>query len=78
MRSRHVQARRQGVRHHHGWATDAGDAQNTWTWLLAALAEAKLPMEAANYIADALVMSDNFEWSDDAVAEALFFLSDES
>lgn len=46
--------------------------------LLTALAEAKLPLDAASYIADALIMSDNFEWEDDAVAEALFFLSDES
>jgi hypothetical protein len=46
--------------------------------LLNALAEAKLPLEAASYVADALVMSDNYEWEDDAVAEALFFLSDES
>lgn len=46
--------------------------------LLTALAEAKLPMEAASYIADALIMSDDFGWDDDTVAEALFFLSDES
>lgn len=46
--------------------------------LLAALAEAKLPLDAASYIADALIMSDDFEWEDDAVADALFFLSDES
>lgn len=46
--------------------------------LLSALAEAKLPLDAASYIADALIMSDNFEWENDAVAEALFFLSDES
>jgi hypothetical protein len=46
--------------------------------LLNALSQAKLPVEAASYIADALIMSDDFEWKDDAVAEALFFLSDES
>ncbi len=46
--------------------------------LLTALADAKLPLEAASYIADALIMSDAFEWDDGAVAEALFFLSDES
>lgn len=46
--------------------------------LLTALTEAKLPMEAASYIADALIMSDDFGWDDDAVAEAVFFLSDES
>ena len=46
--------------------------------LLAALVEGKLPLEAASYIADALIMSDDFEWEDEAVADALFFLSDES
>jgi hypothetical protein len=46
--------------------------------LLGALAEARLPLEAASYIADALIMSDDFDWEDEAVAEALFFLSDES
>ena len=35
-------------------------------------------MAAASYIADALIMSDDFEWEDDAVANTLFFLSDES
>lgn len=46
--------------------------------LLAALAVAELPLQAASYIADALIFSDNFAWEDEAVAEALFFLSDES
>lgn len=46
--------------------------------LLTALAEARLPLGAASYIADALIMSGDFEWEDNAVAEALFFLSDES
>lgn len=46
--------------------------------LLTALAEAKLPLKAASYIADALIMSDDFDWEDDAVAEALFLLLHES
>lgn len=46
--------------------------------LLTALVEAKLPLQAASYVADALIMSDDYEWEDDAVSEALFFLSDES
>lgn len=46
--------------------------------LLAALADATLPLEAASYIADALIMSNDFEWEDEAVADALFHLSDES
>jgi len=46
--------------------------------LLTALADDKLPLDAASYIADALIMSENFEWDDASVAEALFFLCDES
>lgn len=46
--------------------------------LLSALANFDLPLDSASYIADALIMSDNFAWEDDAVAEALFLLSDES
>lgn len=46
--------------------------------LLSAFVDAKLPLEAASYIADALILSDEFEWEDDAIAEAIFFLSDES
>ena len=46
--------------------------------LLDAIVDAKLSLAAASYIADALIMSDDFEWEDQAVSEALFFLSDES
>lgn len=46
--------------------------------LLTALAEAKIPLEAASYIADAMIMSDDFEWDDGAVDEALHLLSDDS
>jgi len=46
--------------------------------LLAACAEAMLPLEAGSYIADALILSDTFEWEDDAIEEAIFFLSDDS
>jgi hypothetical protein len=45
---------------------------------IAALAEGKLPMDAASYIADALIMSDYFDWEDEGIADALFRLSDES
>jgi hypothetical protein len=57
---------------------DTPVAREQMAVLLTALAEAKLPLEAASYIADALIMSDDFSWEDDVVAEALFFLSDES
>jgi len=46
--------------------------------LIAALSTARLPMTAASYIADALIMSDDFEWDDGGVADAIFRLSDES
>jgi len=48
------------------------------TVLLTALAEAKVPLAAASYLADALIMSDDFEFEDSAVVEEMFFLSDES
>lgn len=46
--------------------------------LIAALSTSKLPMAAASYIADALIMSDDFEWEDERVADAILRLSDES
>ncbi|MER8387384.1 hypothetical protein NKJ46_19030 [Mesorhizobium sp. M0166] len=46
--------------------------------LLSRLADGILPVQAAAYIADALIMSDDFNFADDGVSEALFFLSDES
>jgi hypothetical protein len=46
--------------------------------LIGALSTAELPMAAASYIADALVMSEDFEWEDDGVAAAIFRLADES
>jgi len=35
-------------------------------------------MDAGSYIADAMIMSDDFAWVDDGIADALFRLSDES
>jgi hypothetical protein len=46
--------------------------------LLRAFAEGSLPMKAASYIADAMIMSDDFDFADDEVTEALFYFSDES
>ncbi|WP_354289510.1 hypothetical protein [Sphingomonas sp. UYEF23] len=46
--------------------------------LIAALAEGEIPMNAASYIADAMIMSDAFAWEDEGIADALFRLSDES
>ena len=46
--------------------------------LVEALAAGRLPLSAASYIADALIMSDDFDLADEAVSEAVFFLSDDS
>ena len=46
--------------------------------LLQALAEERLPFLSANYAADCLMMSDDFEPADDAVAEAVSFVADDS
>lgn len=46
--------------------------------LIGALSTAKLPMAAASYIADALIMSEDFGWDGEGVADAIFRLADES
>lgn len=48
------------------------------TVLIAALSTGKLPVAAASYIADALIMSEDFEWDGEGVADAIFRLSDDS
>jgi hypothetical protein len=46
--------------------------------LVGGLADGILPVQAAAYIADALIMSDDFDFADEGVSKVLFFLSDES
>jgi hypothetical protein len=46
--------------------------------LLSAVDAGRLSFEMASYVADALIMSDDFDFEDDAVAEAIFFLQDDS
>ena len=46
--------------------------------LLEAIADERLPFEAANYAADCIIMSDDFEFADDAVKEAVYFVEDDS
>ena len=46
--------------------------------LLTAVAEGHLSFEAINYVADALIMSEDLDWEDDAVATTIFFLADNS
>ena len=46
--------------------------------LVSALAEDKIPINAASYIADAMIMSDDFTWEDKGIADALFRLANES
>ena len=46
--------------------------------LLEAVKRGELTVEKANYVADALIMSDDFSFADDAVIDAIYFLSDDS
>ncbi|MES3107360.1 hypothetical protein [Sphingomonas aurantiaca] len=46
--------------------------------LLAAIAEERLSFELANYVADCLIMSDDFDFADDAVRDSIHFAGDES
>ncbi|MEG3155310.1 hypothetical protein [Sphingomonas sp. RB1R13] len=46
--------------------------------LLKALADNRLPFLSANYTADCLVMSDDFDFADDAVPDAVHFVGDDS
>jgi len=46
--------------------------------LLAAIAEERLPFELANYVADCIIMSDDFDFADDAVRDAVHFVEDDS
>jgi len=46
--------------------------------LLAAVAEERLSFELANYVADCIIMSDDFDLADDAVRAAIFFIEDDS
>lgn len=46
--------------------------------LLEAVGNGRLPFDAANYVADCIVMNDNFEFADDATRDAIFFVEDDS
>jgi hypothetical protein len=46
--------------------------------LLQALAKDRLPFLSTNYTADCLVMSDDFDFADDAVRDAVHFVADDS
>jgi hypothetical protein len=46
--------------------------------LLQALLDGSLSFHAANYLADGLIMSDDFDFADDEVALAIAFVADES
>ncbi len=46
--------------------------------LLAALADGRLPFQLANYVADCLIMSDDFDFTDDVVRNAVNFVEDDS
>lgn len=46
--------------------------------LLRALLGGRLSFDAANYLADGLIMSDDFDFADGAVTEAIHFVADDS
>ena len=46
--------------------------------LLEAVADERLPFDAANYLADCIVMNDDFDYADDAVRDVVFFIEDDS
>ncbi|WKL56987.1 hypothetical protein Q1W73_15175 [Asticcacaulis sp. ZE23SCel15] len=46
--------------------------------LLAAVAFDRLPFELANYVSDCIIMSDDFEFEDDIVRDAINFIEDDS
>ena len=46
--------------------------------LLEAVADNRLPFDAANYLADCIVMNDNFDFADEAVRDAIFFIEDDT
>ena len=46
--------------------------------LLEAVADERLTFEIANYAADCIIMSDDFEFADDTVNEAIYFVEDDS
>ncbi|MCJ1962532.1 hypothetical protein [Novosphingobium mangrovi (ex Hu et al. 2023)] len=46
--------------------------------LLAAMVEERLPFQLANYVADCIMMSDDFNYADDAVRDAVHFVEDDS
>jgi hypothetical protein len=46
--------------------------------LLTAIVENRLPIELANYVADCLIMSDDFNFADGAVRDAVHSVEDDS
>lgn len=46
--------------------------------LLAAIAHERLPFQPANYVADSIIMNDDFDLADDAVRDAINFVADDS
>lgn len=43
-----------------------------------ALAEGRLPLNTASYVADALILSDNFDFANEFVSDVVHFLSDDT
>jgi hypothetical protein len=46
--------------------------------LLEAVLENRLPFNAANYVADCIIMNEDFDFADDAAREAIHYIEDDS
>lgn len=46
--------------------------------LLEAVADDRFPYDAASYLADCIVMNDAFDFADEAVRDAVFFIEDDT
>ncbi|AEG50388.1 hypothetical protein Sphch_2747 [Sphingobium chlorophenolicum L-1] len=46
--------------------------------LLEAVANGQLSFDVANYVADCIVMNDDFDFADEAVRDAIYFVEDDS
>jgi hypothetical protein len=46
--------------------------------LLEAVANGQLPFDAAKYVADCIVMNDDFDFADEAVRDAIYFVEDDT
>ncbi|EAT08903.1 hypothetical protein SKA58_17477 [Sphingomonas sp. SKA58] len=46
--------------------------------LLEAVANGQLPFDAANYVAECIVLNDHFDFADEAVRDAIYLVEDDT